>query len=153
MAKVFINRPIQFQGERIWEAQNGATRRKLLIINKTGDHEEPVSELRCSLGFLKKNRTSFIFINPERPGDERILGIFLGGGCNHKLVEGQELFKGESWGGYGNSCSSFGIYSLGSVVEDYTYKNRQPSTFYKLTTDGWVVVDDYQVFEGEIEEI
>ncbi len=121
MAKIYSNIELSLdqQGE-IWSASNGATRRTLVVINKI--NEQPGIYFRAKLGTLDKGNHSFIFINEEKDNDERVLGLFLNSDYGYQVLEGKELFSNYSSGGYGNSCSQFGIYELGSLLEINTYK-------------------------------
>jgi hypothetical protein len=153
--KLFINNsmlPLNQEG-KVWEAQNGATRRTLVVINKIAVSDGQVNFIDCSLGFLDKGNHSFIFINPNKFNDDRILGLFLNRECGFKVVEGNEMYSNNSIGGYGNSESKFGIYEVGTIIEVTTYKNRKTPTYYKLTTDGWVNLGVYEVAVNEITEI
>lgn len=152
MAKIYSNIELSLdqQGE-IWSASNGATRRTLVVINKIND--QPGSYFRAKLGTLDKGNHSFIFINEENRNDERVLGLFLNSAYGYQVLEGNELFSNYSYGGYGNSCSQFGIYEIGTLLEVNTYKNRNTPSYYRLTETGWVDVPVYEVAPTEIEEI
>jgi hypothetical protein len=152
MAKIYSNIELNLaeQGE-IWKECNGATRRTLVVINKISEKRGKC--FRAKLGTLDKGRHSFIFINEERGVDNRILGIFLNDEYAYKLLEGEKLFSNYSLGGYGNSCSQFGIYGLGTLLEVNTYKNRNTPSFFRLTEDGWVEVPAYEVYPSEVTEV
>ena len=152
MAKIYsnIDLPLDNQGE-IWSAQNGRTRRTLSLINKM--REQPGTEFRAKLGTLDKGNHSFIFLNEEKGMDDRVLGLFLDSSYAYKVLEGKELFSNYSMGGYGNSCSMFGIYEIGALLEVNTYKNRTTPSYYRLTNNGWENVPAYEVASTEIEEV
>jgi hypothetical protein len=153
MAKIYSNIELSLdqQGE-IWSASNGATRRKLVIINNITD--QPGNYFRAKLGTLDKGNHSFIFINKENGNDdERVLGIFLNSSYAYQVLEGKELFTNCSSGGYGNSCSQFGIYEIGTLLEVNTYKNRNTPSYYRLTENGWIDVPVHEVNLSEIEEV
>lgn len=152
MAKIYSNIELSLdqQGE-IWSAANGATRRTLLVINKI--NEQPGNYFRAKLGTLDKGNHSFIFINEEKDNDERVLGLFLNSDYGYQVLEGKELFSNYSSGGYGNSCSQFGLYELGTLLEINTYKNRNTPSYYRLTESGWVNVPVHEVYTSEIEEV
>lgn len=152
MAKIYSNIELSLdqQGE-IWSACNGATRRTLVVINKI--NEQPGIMFRAKLGTLDKGNHSFIFINGENGNDERILGLFLNSAYGYQVLEGKELFSNYSSGGYGNSCSQFGLYELGTLLEINTYKNRNTPSYYRLTESGWVNVPVHEVNPSEIEEV
>lgn len=153
MAKVFFNQSLNFTNEgEIWSKKNGATRRELKVINKIKAGEQ-IESIDCQLGFLDKGNNSFIFVNAPKPEDKRILGVFLNGSYSYDVVEGKEIFCNHSSGGYGNSCSSFGIYELGTLLKVHTYKNRQPARYYKLTECGWVYVENHEVEQSEMNEV
>jgi len=152
MAKIYSNIELSLdqQGE-IWSASNGATRRTLVLINKI--NEQPGDFLRANLGTLDKGNHSFIFINEEKGEDNRVLGIFLNSAYGYQVLEGKELFSNYSSGGYGNSCSQFGIYKEGTLLEVNTYKNRNTPSYYRLTNNGWIEIPVYEVNTSEIEEV
>lgn len=153
MSKIYSNIELSLdqQGE-IWSASNGATRRTLIVINKI--NEEPGNYFRAKLGTLNKGNHSFIFINDENGNDdERILGLFLNSDYAYQVLEGKELFTNYSSGGYGNSCSQFGIYEVGTLLEVNTYKNRNTPSYYRLTESGWIDVPVHEVNPSEIEEV
>lgn len=152
MAKIYSNIELSLdQQGKIWSATNGATRRTLVVINKI--NEQPGIYFRAKLGTLDKGNHSFIFINEEKDNDERVLGLFLNYHYGYQVLEGKELFSNYSSGGYGNSCSQFGIYELGTLLEINTYKNRNTPSYYRLTESGWVNVPVYEVNPSEIEEV
>jgi hypothetical protein len=151
MAKVFCNHPLTFSEEVVWEACNGATRTRLKLINKTSIRGQ-MAVFAASIGTYENGRNSFIFLNPPKIGDNRILGLFLNAAYGFTVREGKELFSASSVGGYGNSESKFGVYEVGTLIEVHTYKDRRPSNFFKLTTDGWVEVPNHEVIES-IDEI
>ncbi len=154
MAKVFFNQAISLskEGGVTWSVTNGATRRTLKIINNlpTVDPTETIS-VESQLGTVEENNQSVIFLNIPKPGDDRILGLFINISCGYEIVEGTELFSGISTGGPGNSCSRFGIYKIGTLIKCATYKNRKPATYYRLQSDGWVQIKNY--FENKQTEI
>ena len=153
MAKIYSNIELSLdqQGE-IWSASNGATRRTLIVINKI--NEQPGNYFRAKLGTLDKGNHSFIFINEEKGNDDdRILGIFLNSTYAYQVLEGKELYTNYSSGGYGNSCSQFGIYEVGTLLEVNTYKNRNTPSYYRLTEIGWIDVPVHEVNPFEIEEV
>lgn len=150
MAKIYSNQELSLDTEgEIWEASNGATRRTLILINKT--NQAPAKAFRAALGKLDKGNHSFIFLNEEKNNDERVFGLFLNNAYGYQLVEGTEVYTNCSVGGYGNSCSQFGIYEMGAVLEVNTYKNRNTPTYYKLTEQGWNEIPSYQL--SKIDEI
>lgn len=152
MAKIHSNVELNLDQENeIWRAQNGATRRTLAVINKI--KEQPGTFFRAKLGTLNKGNHSFIFINEEKDNDDRIIGIFLNDYCGFTVLEGEELFGNCSTGGPGNSCSKFGIYKLGTLLEVHTYKYRRTPSYYRLTENGWENVPAYEVHSSEIEEV
>lgn len=152
MAKIFCNINLDFSKEVMWKAQNGATRRTLVVINKCiSDKETNTFEAR--LGYLDKGNHSFIFINAPKNNDNRILGLFLNNSYSYDVIEGTEIYSNYSLGGYGNSCSKFGIYTLGTILEVYTYKFRNTSSYFKLTENGWVNLKPYEIPGTEIQEI
>lgn len=152
MAKVYFNQTLDFSSEVIWSAKNGATRRELKLINKVVKGGE-TNVLECQLGTLDKGNHSFIFLNTPKKNDNRIFGIFLNSSYSYEVVEGEEVFANHSSGGYGNSCSTFGIYKVGTLLKVHTYKFRNPPTYYKLSENGWEVVENYIVEQNEMKEI
>jgi len=152
MAKIFCNINLDFSKEVMWEAQNGATRRTLVVINKCISDKE-TNTFEAHLGYLDKGNHSFIFINAPKNNDNRILGLFLNDSYSYDVIEGTEIYSNYSLGGYGNSCSKFGIYTLGTILEVYTYKFRNTSSYFKLTENGWVNLKPYEIPGTEIQEI
>jgi len=92
MATIFLNAGIAAT-ERPWSAKNGATRRELVLVNKTGREVAAGEALNASLGFLDKGNHSFIFLNPQRGEDSRVLGIFLCDSYGYRVV-GREVPDG-----------------------------------------------------------
>lgn len=146
MAKVFFNSKISGKG-KIWSAKNGATRRELVLIVNENDFQEGIkleegAYIEVSLGTLKKGNHSFIFVNKPRKASDNILGVFInksyGYEVRNKNKEEMTLFEDYSVGGPGNSCSQFGIYKLGTIIEVNTYKDRSASDWWLLTERGWV---------------
>lgn len=152
MAKVFVNQTLDFSKEVLWEAQNGRTRRTLVVVNKIPS-ELKVNQFEGQLGFLDKGNHSFIFINEPKSNDNRVLGLFLNNEYSYDLIEGHELYSSYSQGGYGNSCSKFGVYTLGTILEVHTYKNRNTPSYRKLTENGWEYLTPYEVPGVEIKEV
>jgi len=150
--KVFINIELG-EKEREWTAQNGAKRRTLVLVNK-GNFEG--SLVKADIGYLDKGRHSFIFLNREKQPSEKIVGIFLNRTYGYTIVsdhspEGAVLYGNYSVGGYGNSCSQFGIYKLGTVLAEHSYKNRKGERYWKLTEKGWEFLgEDIPLEESEI---
>lgn len=154
MAKVFCNSRLDLSKEgQVWSASNGATRRTLVVINKINGSDQAVC-FNAQVGFLDKGNHSFIFINPAREGDNRVFGLFLNSDYAYQVLEGKEVFTNYSQGGYGNSCSQFGIYEVGALLEVNTYKNRQTPSYYRLTVNGWINIKPYEVEQGkDIQEV
>lgn len=153
MATVFLNQSVGVaDGEPVWSAKNGATRTHLKLID-SGAIRETETKFKCSIGTLNKGNHSFIFLNPPKANDNRVLGVFLNSSYSFKLVEGKELFRADSEGGYGNSCSSFGVYEVGALLKVHTYKFRKSPSYYRLTESGWLEVPDYEIESGEQAEL
>jgi len=133
----------------VWSASNGATRRKLQIINKLPAGSGQVKTIDCQVGTLDKGNHSFIFLNPAKPEDKRILGVYTNTSYGYSVVEGTEIYGNYSSGGPGNSCSQFGIYEVGTILKIATYKNRRPPYYVKFEKTGWVEVPSHEI---EIEE-
>ena len=150
MAKIIANQnlDLSIQGE-IWSASNGATRRTLIIINKTSGYEVPRTQFLAQIAFLDKGNHSFIFLNESKQEDKRVFGLFLNTSYSFDLVSGKELFSNTSSGGYGNSCSKFGLYEVGAILKEHTYKNRSSPTYHLLTEDGWKEIPPYEVEEDD----
>jgi hypothetical protein len=122
MAKIFCNYRLSFSEEIVWQACNGATRQRLKVINKTALKGQ-MAVFEASIGTYENARSSYLFLNPAKNGDTRVLGMFLNADYGFTLREGKELFSASSVGGYGNSESRMGIYEVGALVEVHTYKN------------------------------
>jgi len=136
MPTIYLNRKLNFNTEQVWEACNGATRTRLVLVNKLGNVGETFS-VEASLSTYEKGKHCFIFLNPPKPGDNRVLGIFLCKEYGYKVIKGEELYSASSYGGPGNSESKFGIYTLGTILAAHSYKHRQGDSYYELKPDGW----------------
>jgi hypothetical protein len=153
--KLIINQKLNFSENTPWSAKNGATRRTLLIINKLYpginqvNNELFLDNIECSVGYLDKGNHSFIFINPPKKDDSRTVGLFLNSSYSYTLISGKELYSNSSSGGYGNSCSTFGLYEVGTVLKEHTYKNRKSASYYELTENGWTRRESYDINDGE----
>ena len=143
--RLFVNEEIQGAGgtresQNVWSAQNGATRRTLVVINTT---KQEGKELKVDVGTLDKGNHSFIFLNPEKKSDtNRVVGLFLNRSYGYTVVEEHspedaEIYTASSVGGYGNSESKFGLYKVGTILAVHSYKHRQGDTYWKLTESGW----------------
>ncbi len=148
MPLIHFNKNLNFADNIIWSAKNGAKRRHLQLINKVISSEN-INTVNAKIGVLDKGNHSFIFLNEPRPNDERILGIFLNSGYGYSIISGTEIFTNSSVGGYGNSESKFGVYEPGTILEVHTYKHRRPSTYFKLTLNGWITVCNHIIDEKE----
>ncbi len=152
--KLFVNVELN-ENERAWEAQNGATRRTLVIVNKTGKRIIPDEFVFVNVGTLDKGNHSFIFLNNPVSGvktEAEVLGLFLNKQYGYKcLNEEDEIYAKSSVGGYGNSESKMGLYKLGAIIKVNTYKNRRGYHYYKLTENGWKYLgQDVPLEEKEI---
>lgn len=152
MAKIYSNviLNLEKQGE-IWNVSNGKTRRTLVVVNKI--NEQSGNFFRAKLGTLDKGNHSFIFINEEKFDDDRVLGIFLNNAYAYQIISGREIYSNCSSGGYGNSCSQFGIYEVNTILEVNTYKNRNTPSYYRLSENGWIDVPAYEINPSEIKEV
>lgn len=149
MTKIFSNIELNLHNEgEIWKASNGATRRTLMVINKI--NHPTTNVFYGKLGFLDKGNHSFIFINEDKTNKNDVLGLFLNSDYGYQVIEGNEIFSNESVGGVGNSCSKFGIYSVGTILEVNSYKNRNTPKYFKLNENGWVNVPVYDMVSDEI---
>lgn len=156
MAKIFFDTdlPETANGEIAWSAKNGATRRELKLVNKLGrDIPSQTKCLEASVGTLDKGNHAFIFLNEPKASDSRVLGIALNSAYAYTVVEGKELYTNTSSGGYGNSCSQFGVYELGVVLKHHSYKNRRGATYVRLTENGWVRVEAHEYEADEQTEL
>ena len=150
---LFCNKDLAVS-EKCWTASNGATRKTLCLINKTGKDIEKKFGIDCRVGFLNKGNHSFIFMNPGKPNNDRIIGLFLNTDYGYDLIEGEELFSNSSFGGPGNSESKFGIYVIGSLIAERSYKNRRGENYSRLTAKGWEKVEKSSMIEdSEITEV
>lgn len=153
--KVWFNQEVydpQNPEEVLWEAKNGATRITLKLINKLNHSSWIAPNLAiCRVGYLDKGNHSFIFLNEDGRKDETIRGIFLCNGYGYTVISGEELFWNSSVGGYGNSESKFGIYSLNTIIALHTYRNRNGNHYYQLKENGWIYLgQDIPLSESEI---
>ncbi len=145
MPTIYFNHKLE-GNETIWDASNGATRQNLFVINKMGKDFLLSEKVVCSVGFLDKGKHSFIFLNPPKGGDNRILGVFLCASYGYRLVKGKALYENSSVGGSGNSESKFGIYELGTILAE--------DSFWELTLEGWRKLGtDILLDEGEVTDV
>jgi len=106
------------------------------------------------LGFLEKGNHAFIFLNAANAAEKRSFGIFLNDTYGYTCLEGEEIFSAESIGGPGNSASKFGIYAVGTLIKEHTYKNRREARYWRLELTGWKeVAIEESIFEQEISVI
>jgi hypothetical protein len=149
--KVIFNRSLNFDRlkERIWSAQNGATRRTLVVVSKLKLQAEDAQSIFAQVGWLDKGNHSFIFLNPERKDSRKIVGLFLCSGYGYSVVKGTELYTASSVGGYGNSESRFGLYEPGTIIAESSYKNRQGEDYYRLTSDRWEFLGTDVAIDGD----
>ncbi|MCW7079468.1 MAG: hypothetical protein OCU22_10145 [Canidatus Methanoxibalbensis ujae] len=134
--------------ERPWTACNGATRQRLIVVNTTG--KKLKSPFSARIGYLTKGKCSYIFINEGQT--QKDLVIWLNSGYGYDVFDktGQAvkpIFEDYSVGGYGNSQSQFGIYELKDeiYIKEYTYKNRKPPEWFKVSKEGIKRVEPYQI--------
>lgn len=153
MAKIFCNTELDLSQENPWTAQNGKTRRTLVLINKLVGQNLCTNSFVAKIGTLDKGNHSFIFLNHQTNYDKRILGLYLNKTYGYSVHSGKELYSAKSIGGGGNCQSMMGIYTLGTVLEVHSYKFRQSPTYVKLTETGWVEVSPTELFENEIKEV
>jgi hypothetical protein len=151
MAKIIFNRELDFNGEKIWTAKNGATKRELVLVNKLGDLGKK-EVIIGKVGWLNKGNHSFIFLNQSEK-TEKVLGIFLNSQYSYTLKKGKEIFSNSSVGGYGNSESKFGIYELGTILEVHSYKHRRGNDYYELRSSGWNFLGTDIPISEEIKDI
>ena len=141
MAKVFIFRGFSGTG-RVWNAKNGATRRELVFIVNEKDFPEDIEvpedhPVIGKVGFLDKGNHSFVFLNKSEK-DDTVIGIFKNADEGDIIFpKDKVIFQAESHGGYGGRWSTLAVVKEGAFVEVTTYKNRRPSTYYRLTPNGW----------------
>ena len=147
---------VDLNAEEAWRAKNGATRRTLKVINKAGVEGK---RFQAQLGTLNKGNHSFIFINKPNVGDNRIMGLFVNSAQGYEVVEEHSpenaaVFENSSYGGPGNSCSQFGIYQIGTVLAEFTYKGRQGKNYWVLNKNGWEYLGkDVPLDNDEIKEV
>jgi hypothetical protein len=152
---IFCNKDLTGE-ENEWGAQNGATRRTLVLINKA---KVEGRKFNAQLGKLDKGNHSFIFINQPKPDDKRVVGIFLNSSYGYSIMEEHSpdnpvIFENSSYGGPGNSESKFGIYKVGTLIRENSYKNRRGYDYYKLGNEGWEYLgEDIPLIDDEIEMI
>ena len=130
-----------------WSACNGATRRKLVIVNKLGVAIEANCGIDCRIAKIDGAHESVLLITPGH--DSRTLGVFFLNGYGYTVKEGTEIWTASSVGGYGNSESRVGVYQVGTLIYVHTYKNRRAGTYHRLTNEGWTEVPAYEIEEVE----
>lgn len=153
MAKIFCNTTLKSGEKR--ELQNGATRRTLVLINKSGRDIEANISFNADLGFLNKGNHSFVFINPPKKKDDRTLFIIMNNGYRLHFHRGTPIFHEISEGGYGNSKSTLAVLPIGTILEYESYKNRNTPNFDELTETGIIEIppEDAYLMIGNEEEI
>jgi hypothetical protein len=143
--------------ENIWKAQNGSTKRTLVVIanglaNQFSLREDEVTanlvngnHIRCSFGYLEKGNHSFIYLNKPSPNEyHKVFGLFLNNEYGYSLYKGKTFFEGSSVGSRTEE-SKFGLYSVGTVLEVFGH-NHTSSKFYELRKDnGWVEISQEDV--------
>lgn len=126
MSIIFVNRSLK--RDETYSMRNGATKRLLLVINKTGRDIEYNVPFNGSIGTLEKGNTAFIFINSEKRKDDKTLFVFIDG-CYGVSLYKEPIFLAVSTGGYGNSESTIAVCSENTLLEKHSYKNRTESDF------------------------
>lgn len=133
--KIFVNRSIKKDGKI--ELQNGATRRTLVVVNKSGMDIEANIAFNGAIGTLNKGNHSFIFLNaPNKKSrdDKRTMFVLADSGYGvriHFLDDTPFNFFEVSTGGYGNSESTIAVIEGEQVVEYFSYKYRTSSSYEK----------------------
>ena len=133
MSKIYVNKCIESGGS--YALKNGATKRLLLVINKTGRDIEANIPFIGRVGTLEKANTSFVFINEARPEnkDDQELFVFVDSKYGVTFFNEDPIFYASSRGGYGNSKSTIAVLKKGTVIKCHSYKNRNEADF--LITD------------------
>jgi hypothetical protein len=127
--KVWVNKELH-ELENAWEI---VATRTLRIVNTTGKHGKLFEKVY--LGYKKFGKDYYIFINKHRNKDmvvEKTCGIWIAK-CDY-TVEGREAFSGKSAKRNGKIAGRFGIYEVGTVIEEGGRK------FILDETSGWLEV-------------
>ncbi|MHA1416513.1 MAG: hypothetical protein ACTSRR_09680 [Candidatus Heimdallarchaeaceae archaeon] len=154
MAKVILNNYFDLslynQTEVLFSSCCGANRRRLKIINNTG---EKIKEhtIYASVSWKNFNKTSYIFINKQKQKSNNVIGIFAYSGYAFTVYpEDKIIFRAKS---ESMRCGSIILIAkLGCIVKVHSFKNRSPATYYKLTPNGWSEYDpvEEEELDGEI---
>ena len=121
--------------ERAWTACNGATRDRLLVINKTGADIPSNVPVKGRLGVLDKGRHHYLFVNTG-DGPDRVIWLDRAYGFRVLDESGQDLeplWSASSVGGYGNSRSKIAVVdgAMSHYVAAATYKMRRGYNYYR----------------------
>lgn len=141
--KIFVNQSLE-KGGKI-ELQNGATRRTLMVVNKTGADIEANIAFEGAIGTLNKGNHSFIFLNtPNKKSrdDERTMFVLADAGYGIDVYYSADhpddtpvKFLETSVGGYGNSCSTIAVIEGEQIIEYFSYKHRTSSAYEKTDSE------------------
>jgi hypothetical protein len=115
--------------------RNGATRRSLVLVNKTGADIHADTGFDARVGVLHKGNHFFVFLNVGKTEEDRY--ILVDDGYGVSIHEKDPIDIDTSTGGPGNSESTLAVLSRGTLIERNSYKNRRGSTFLLCGSNGF----------------
>lgn len=131
--RIFVNRDICKDDKK--ELKNGATKRTLVVINKTGQDIKDNEAFEGVVGTLNKGNHSFVFLNKpteKSRKNNRTIFVLIDGNYGVKIKDENKIkFINTSVGGQGNSKSTIAVIEGETLIENYSYKNRSSSWYRK----------------------
>ena len=150
MAKVILNNYIDFvDAEQIFYCCCGANRRRLKIINNTG---EKITKhvINASIAWKDYNLTSYIFLNKTKTESSKTIGLFAYNGYGFTVYPEDKIIYKSTSESMRCGCIIL-IAKLSCIVKVHSFKNRSPATYYKLTPNGWIEYDPVEEGEEELD--
>ena len=135
---------IDAEDGRLWWAQNGAKRTRLLLYAAQGVHIERVgSELYLARDAVpvwtgeEWHREAAVYLYPTEK--DELYAVWLNTHCGFAVVpKDAVLWQASSVGGPKNSASQIAVVKPACYIERYSYKHATPSSWYAITLDGAV---------------
>ena len=135
---------IDAEDGRLWWAQNGAKRTRLLLYAAQGVHIERVdSELYLARDAVpvwtgeEWHREAAVYLYPAEV--DELYGVWLNTHCGFGVApKDSVLWQASSVGGPKNSESKIAVLKPPCYIEEFTYKFSTPSVWYAITLDGAV---------------
>lgn len=163
MANIVFNVNIP-EYERSKDYKAGATRRNLVIINKTGVDFDANIGYNLNLGTLDKGNHSFLFINKpkkDKNNSSKSYGVFFKAGYDFEVLEDADGNNRAVWFNKSVAAREAGIlgtFRPGAVIREWTFKRRSGAIYWYFTGEEWKNIEEYEVnpilgLECEIQEI